>query len=68
MVRRQLDDLGTKINQQLQLVFTSKKIAEHLRVTEGKPPLINQQTLVYEFTCDTIQIILGTLAATSINA
>ena len=45
-------DLGTKINQQLQPVFTSKKIADHLRVTEEKPPLINQQSVVYEFICD----------------
>ena len=37
VVRRQLGDMGTKINQQLQAVFTSKKIAEHLRVTEEKP-------------------------------
>ena len=46
MVRRQLGDLGTKINQQLQLVFTSKKIADYLIVTEEKPPLINQQSAV----------------------
>ena len=52
VVRRQLGDLGTKINQQLQPVFTSKKIADHLRVTEEKPPLINQQSVVYEFICD----------------
>ena len=53
VVRRQLGDLGTKINQQLQLVFTSKKIIDHLRVTEEKPPLmINQQSVVNEFTCD----------------
>ena len=52
VVRGQLGDLGTKINQELQPVFTSKKIADHLRVTEEKPPLINQQSVVYEFTCD----------------
>ena len=52
VVRRQLGDLGTKINQQLQPVFTSKKIADYLRVTEEKPPLINQQSVVYEFICD----------------
>ena len=45
-------DLGTKINQQLQPLFTSKEIADHLRVTEEKPPLINQQSVVYEFICD----------------
>ena len=48
MVRRQLGDLGTKINQ-LQPVLTSKKIAESI---EEKPPLINQQSVVYEFICD----------------
>ena len=52
VVRRQLGDLGTKINQQLQPMFTSKKIADHLRATEEKPPLINQQSVVYEFICD----------------
>ena len=38
VVRRRLGDLGTKTNQQLQPVFTSKKIADHLKVTEEKPP------------------------------
>ena len=52
VVRRRLGDLGTKINQQLQPVFTSKKIADHLKVTEEKPLLINQRSVVYEFTCD----------------
>ena len=52
MVRRRLGYLGTKINQRLQPVFTSKKIADHLKVTEEKPPLINQQSVVHEFTCD----------------
>ena len=52
VVRRQLGDLGTKINQQLQPVVTSKKIADHLRATEEKTPLINQQSVVYEFICD----------------
>ena len=33
-------------------MFASKKIADHLKVTEEKPPLINQQSVVYEFTCD----------------
>ena len=69
VVRRQLGDLGTKkINQQLQLLFTSKKIADHLRVTEEKPPLIKQKSVLCEFTCDLCRIILATLAAISINA
>ena len=33
-------------------VFTSKKIADDIRVAEAKPPLINQQCVVYEFKCD----------------
>lgn len=60
---RQLRDLATKINQQLQPVFTSKKIADHLRVTEEKPPLINQQSEFIYDSCDTNYI-----AAISINA
>ena len=46
-VRRQLCDLGVKITPQLQPLLTSKKIADHLRVTEEKPPLKNQQSVVY---------------------
>ena len=47
MVRRQLGNLRTKINQQLQPLFTSKKITDHLRVTEEKPPLVNQHIVLY---------------------
>ena len=59
VVCRRLADLGTKINQQLQPVFTSKKIADHLKVTEEKPPLINPQSVVYEFTCDLCDTYIG---------
>ena len=51
-VRRQLSDLGKKINSDLRPVFTSKKIADEIKVAEAKPPLINQQCVVYEFRCD----------------
>ena len=37
-------------------MFTSKKIADHLRVTGVKPSLIKQQSVLYEFisdSCDT---------------
>ena len=51
-VRRQLSDLGKKINSDLCPVFTSKKIANEIKVAEAKPPLINQQCVVYEFRCD----------------
>ncbi|KAL9977253.1 hypothetical protein ACROYT_G014635 [Oculina patagonica] len=52
VVRRQLSDLGKKINSDLRPVFTSKKIADDINVAEAKPPLINQQCVVYKFKCD----------------
>ena len=55
-MRRQLGDLGKKIDRVLQLVFTGRKIAKGLKVTETKKPsLLNQQCVVYEFegnSCD----------------
>ena len=47
VVRRQLSDLGKKINSDKRPVFTRKKIADDIRVAEAKPPLINQQCVVY---------------------
>ena len=52
VVRRQVSDLGKKINSDLRPVFTSKKIADDIKVAEAKPPLINQQCVVYKFECD----------------
>ena len=46
-MRRQLGDLGKKIDRVRQLVFTGRKIAKGLKVTETKKPsLINQQCVV----------------------
>ena len=52
ILRGQLSDLGKKINSDIRPVFISKKIADDIRVAEAKPPLINQQCVVYEFKCD----------------
>ncbi|XP_068689023.1 uncharacterized protein [Montipora foliosa] len=53
VVRRQLSDLGKKLNSDLRpAVFTSKKIADDIKVAEAKPPLIKQQCVVYKFKCD----------------
>jgi len=41
-----------KINSDLHPVFKSKKIANEIKVTEPKPPLINKQCVVYEYKCD----------------
>ena len=38
---RQFSDLGLKIDNELQPVFTGKKIIDDLCVTELKPPLVN---------------------------
>ena len=51
-VRRQLNDLGKKIDRVLQPVFTSRIISEDLIATETKPLLANQQCAVYEFQCN----------------
>ena len=33
-------------------MFTKKKIADEIKVTEPRPPLIKQQYVVYEYKCD----------------
>ncbi|KAL9973767.1 hypothetical protein ACROYT_G020265 [Oculina patagonica] len=50
-VRKELCDLGKKIDREITPVFTSKKISEDLKFTETKPSLVNQQSVVYEFKC-----------------
>ena len=52
IVRRQLQDLSHKINMTVSPVFVSQKIECDLRKREVKPPLVNQQCLVYKFECD----------------
>jgi len=48
---RQLRGLSKKIGKTLQPVFTSRKIEDDGKMREGKPPLINQQSVVYLFQC-----------------
>ena len=48
-VRKQLNNLGKKIDCVIQPVFTSRKISEDLKVMETKPSLVNQQCVVYDF-------------------
>ena len=52
IVRAQLKDLRQKIQTTLQLVFVSQKIERDLKLREAKPPIVNQQCLVYKFQCD----------------
>ena len=52
VVRRQLRVLGRKIKHDLQPIFTSKKIIYDLRYTKLKTPIVNLESVVFEFTCD----------------
>ena len=52
IVRTQLKDLSHKIQTTVQPVFVSQKIEWDLKLREAKPPIVNQQCLVYKFQCD----------------
>ena len=51
-VRRQLGDLSRKINVDISPVYTSRKIKDEIKVRENKPPLVNQQCVLYNFQCN----------------
>ncbi|CAB4030847.1 Allatostatin-A receptor, partial [Paramuricea clavata] len=51
IVRRQLAGLGTVIGRALEPVFKSRKIKE-VKVHKMKPPIVNQQRVVYRYKCD----------------
>ena len=51
VVRKQLADLSQKINADISPVFTSRKIKDEIKIKEDKPPLVNQQCVVYSFQC-----------------
>jgi len=51
-VKKQLFDLSKRIDHTLQPVFRSCKIGEDLKMREPKPPLVNQQRMVYNYQCD----------------
>lgn len=48
----QLSDLSRKINTEVYPFFTSRKIKDELKAKEPKPPIVNQQNVVYFFKCD----------------
>ena len=52
IVRKQLKDLSLKVHTTIQPVFVSRKIEQELSVKETKPPIVNQQCVVYGFQCD----------------
>ena len=52
IVKEQLKDLNLKVNPTIQPVFASRKIKQELNVKEAKPPIVNDQCVVYNFQCD----------------
>ena len=50
-VRHQLGDLSRKIDAVVQPVYTSQKIKGQLKPKEQKPPIVNQQNVVYYYKC-----------------
>ena len=51
-MKKQLKDLSLKVHTTIQPVFVSRKIEQELNVKETKPPIVNQQCVVYGFQCD----------------
>ena len=51
-VKKQLKNLSLKVQTTIQPVFVSRKIEQELNVKETKPPIVNQQCVVYGFQCD----------------
>ena len=52
IARKQLKDLSLKVHTTIQPVFVSRKIEREFNVKETKPPVVNQQCVVYSFQCD----------------
>ena len=52
IVREQLKDLSLKTHTVIQPVFVGDKIQRELKVHEIKPPIVNQQRVIYKFQCD----------------
>ena len=68
-VRKQLRDLSHKIGPTLQPVFVSKKLEQDLKPKEIKPSIVNQQCVVYLFSCDMCNAdYVGYMPDTFINA
>ena len=52
IVKEELKDLRLKVNTTIQPVFASRKIEQELNVKEAKPPIVNEQCVVYNFHSD----------------
>ena len=52
IVKNRLKDLSRKTRVTIQPVFVSQKINDLLKIREKKPSIVNQQRVVYKFSCD----------------
>ena len=52
IAKEQLKHLSLKVNTTIQPLFASRKIEQELNVKEAKPPIVNEQCVVYNFQCD----------------
>ena len=52
MVEEKLKDLNLKVNTTIEPLFARRKIEQELNVKEEKPPIVNEQCVVYNFQCD----------------
>ena len=48
----EMQNLSAKIGVQIKPVFQSKKISQVRSPKEKKPPIVNNQCVVYKFQCD----------------
>ena len=51
-VKKQMQFLSANIGVQTKPVFQSRKIGQILALKEKKPPIVNNQCMVYKFECD----------------
>ena len=51
-VKKQMQNLSANIGVQIKPVFQSKKIDQILALKEKRPPIVNNQCVVYKFECD----------------
>ena len=52
IVKEHVKDLSLKVNTTVQPVFASRKIEQELNLKEARPPIVNEQRVVYNFQCD----------------
>ena len=52
MVKENLKGLNLKVNTTIEPVLARRKIEQELNVKEEKPPIVNEQCVVYNFQCD----------------